>query len=85
MSKRLQVILDEEEYREIKSTARRNRMTVAEWVRISLRQARAGEPTRSVEEKLETVRRAVGYDFPTGDIEEVLADIDRGRSAGQTG
>ena len=33
MSKRLQVLLDEEEYKEIQGVARRHRVTLAEWVR----------------------------------------------------
>lgn len=35
MSKRLQVLLDEEELEEIRAVVRRKRMTVAEWVRQS--------------------------------------------------
>ena len=81
MSKRLQVILDDEEFDEIRATAERSRMTVAEWVRRSLREARATEPRRTVEERL----RASAHEFPTGDIDEMLADISRGRSAGTPG
>ena len=40
MSKRLQVLLDEQEFDDIQDIARRNRMTVAEWVRQALRAAR---------------------------------------------
>ncbi len=35
MSKRLQVLLDESEFREIREVARRQHVTVAEWVRQS--------------------------------------------------
>lgn len=79
MSKRLQVILNEDEYEEIRATAQRQRMTVSQWVRQSLREARAGGPRRTAEEKLEVLRRAVESEFPTGDIEEMLDDIERGR------
>lgn len=75
------MLLDEEEYEEIQEAARRRRMTVAEWVRQGLRQARAGEPSRSTEEKLDVLQRAVSYDFPTGDVAQILAEIDRGRSS----
>ena len=40
MSKRLQVLLDEPEWREIQKAARAERKTVAEWVRQALRTAR---------------------------------------------
>ena len=40
MVKRLQVLLDEEEYLDFQAVARRQRMSMAEWVRQSLRSAR---------------------------------------------
>lgn len=78
MSQRLQVLFDEEELEEIRRLARARRMTVAEWVRQSLRQARAGESPGDVEAKRRAIRRAVGHSFPTGDIDQVLAEIERG-------
>ena len=41
MSTRLQVVMDEEELDEIREAADRGRMTVSEWVRMVLREARA--------------------------------------------
>lgn len=78
MSKRLQVIFDEAEFREIQHVAKRNRMTVSEWVRQVLRRARSEEPRADVGQKLEAVRAAVGHQFPSGDIEEMLHDIEGG-------
>lgn len=46
MTKRPQVLFDEEEYREIQGCARSQRMTVAEWVRQALRKARDDSPVR---------------------------------------
>jgi len=40
-----------EEYREIKGTARRQRMTVVEWVRQALRKVRSGS-SPTIEAKL---------------------------------
>ena len=39
MAKRLQVILKDREYREIKRTARSRQLSIAEWVRQALAQA----------------------------------------------
>ena len=78
MSKRLQVLLDEAEYREIQRTAKRGRMTVAEWVRQALRKARRNEPSRDRRKKLDAVRAGARHEFPTADIDEVLAEIERG-------
>jgi hypothetical protein len=82
MSKRLQVLLDEAEYEEIRAAARRERMTVAEWVRHGLRKARSEEPSRSAQEKFQVLERAADYGFPAGDIDQILDDIERGRSSG---
>lgn len=78
MSKRLQVLLDEAELREIRRLARAQRMTVAEWVRQALRSARRRQPLGDAARKLATVRAAARHQFPTGDIEQVLDEIERG-------
>ena len=78
MSKRLQVLLDEPELREIRRTARASRMTVAEWVRQALRAARAGRPGADAGKKLDVIRSAARHAFPTAEIDRMLADIERG-------
>ncbi len=78
MTKRLQVLLDDEEYAEIQGFARRERMTVAEWVRQSLRSARGDNPT-TVQAKLRALADASRHEFPTADIEVMLGEIDAGR------
>lgn len=72
------MLLDEAELREIQRTARRNRMTVAEWVRQALREARRREPMRDTIKKLDAVRAAARHEYPTADIEQMLAEIERG-------
>lgn len=78
MSQRLQVLLDEEEFAEIRRIARRHRMTVAEWVRQSLRAARREEPAMEPKRKLAAVREAVRGGYPTSDIGVMLAEIEHG-------
>jgi hypothetical protein len=78
MSKRLQVLLAEGELREIRRMARAQRMTVAEWVRQALRAARRREPAGDIDTKIAVVRAAVRHAFPTGDIGDLLAEIERG-------
>ena len=78
MSKRLQVLLDETEWREIQRTARAQRMTVAEWVRGALRATRRREPLGDTTKKLEIVRAAARHSFPTADMPQMLAEIERG-------
>jgi hypothetical protein len=82
MSKRLQVILKDPEYREIQRAARSRSMSVAEWVRQALRQIRRSEPSGSVGKKLQTIRAAARLEYPTADIGRMLAEIERGYGIG---
>ena len=82
MSKqRLQVLFDEAELEEIKRVATQRHMTVAEWVRQALREARSEVSTAPAERKLLVVREAAEHSYPTGDIEQMNAEIDRGYAA----
>ena len=56
MSKRLKVLFEDAEYLESQASARRCRMTVAEWVRQALRRARHGHPA-TVEARRRPLRR----------------------------
>ena len=78
MSERLQVLLDETEFAEIRRIAKRHHMTVAEWVRQALRTARRDEPSTDPRRKLMAVREAARYEYPTADIDVMLADIESG-------
>jgi hypothetical protein len=78
MAKRLQVIVQDPEYRDIQRAARLRRMSIAEWVRQALVQARKSEPSREVAAKLDVIRAAVRMDFPTADIDRMLEEIEQG-------
>lgn len=78
MSKRLQVLLDEKDYREIGRLARQRRVSVAEWVRSALRSARRQESGADPEAKLKAIRGAANNAFPTADMDQMLAEIARG-------
>jgi hypothetical protein len=78
MSKRLQVLLDEPEWRAIQRAARASGMTMAAWVRQALRAARAGRPVADAGKKLDVIRAAARHAFPTAGIDQMLAEIERG-------
>jgi len=78
MAKRLQVILQDLEYREIHRAARLRRMSIAEWVRQALALARRREPQEGFDQKLEAIRNAAKHEFPAADIERMLAEIEQG-------
>ena len=78
MSKRLQVILSDREMKEIQTIADREHMTVSEWVRHALRAARRSRSTRDGAAKIAAIRAAACHRFPTGDIVQMLAEIEKG-------
>jgi len=81
MAKRLQVILQDPEYREIQRAARSRQMSRAQWVRQALSAARREEPVGSMDRKVAAVRTAAQHDFPVGDIDQMLAEIEAGYMA----
>ena len=82
MAKRLQVILQDVEYREIKRAARSRQMSIAEWVRQALAQAHRGQPVGRIGKKLEVIRAAARLDYPAGDIDRMLSEIEMGYGSG---
>lgn len=81
MSKRLQVLLDEAELRDLQAVASRQGMALSEWVRRALREARRREPQGDIDSKLRVVRAAVRHQGPTADIDQMLAEIESGYGA----
>ena len=82
MSKRLQVVLDEAELRELRRAARRNGVTLSRWVRDALRAARETLPSGDRGRKLEVLRAAARHRYPTADMGQMLAEIERGYGSG---
>lgn len=78
MSKRLQVLFDDSEYREIERLARKQGVTVSALVREALRLLRGRMPVQDSERKLAAIRQGARHSFPTGPIAEMLRDIERG-------
>ncbi len=78
MTKRMQVLVADSEYRRMQRIARRRGQSLAEWVRQALRSACREEPDRGRDRKLAAMRAAAAHAFPTGDIEEMLSEIERG-------
>lgn len=77
MSKRLQVLFEETEFEELREAARRDGVPVSEWVREALRDSRRRKPRGSLETKIAAVRAAAQHEFPTAEIDDMLAEIER--------
>lgn len=78
MSKRLQVIMGDDEFREIELAAAEESTTVSAWVRQALRRSRRATASGDVDAKLAALRAGMRHDFPTADVDSMLSDIERG-------
>ena len=80
MTKRLQVLLDDDELRAIQRIAKRDRLTTAEWVRQRLREARERQAKPDVARKLAAIHRAYQHEppAPAPGIDQMLEEIERG-------
>jgi hypothetical protein len=78
MTKRLQVLLDDDELRAIQRLAKTRHMSTAEWVRGALRAGVEVETGPGQAVKLAALRRAAMHAFPTGDIDRLIAETERG-------
>ena len=72
------MLLDDAELRGMREVARDQGMTLSEWVRRTLREARRSEPRGDLEGKLRAVRHAARHGFPTADIDVMLGEIEHG-------
>jgi len=57
-------------------------MSIAEWVRQALATAHQREPVGTAGKKLEIIREAVRFDYPTADLDRMLEEIDAGYESG---
>lgn len=75
MSKRLQVLVPESLDRRIRKAAQRRRLSTGAWVRLALEQALKNDRPAT-----DALDRLASLGAPTGDLEQMLAEIDAGRS-----
>ena len=75
MSKRLQVLISEGLDRRLRKAAQRRRVSAGAWVRDAIE--RALQEDRTAADPLTTL---AGLGGPTGDVQQMLAEIDAGRS-----
>ena len=62
----------------IRAAARERGMTVSEWVRETLREARRKVSDGDADRKLAAIRAADRHAYPTADIDQMVAEIERG-------
>ena len=77
----MQVLVPDAELRQMQQVAAAKGMTLAEWVRQTLRVEAAREPAGDPRKKLALIRAAARNQFPAPDIEQMLAEIAHGYDA----
>jgi hypothetical protein len=78
MTKRLQVLFDDSEYAALQQAAAARGLSVADWVREAVGAARRRESSADIDRKLDAIRAAVRHSGPTGQIERLGSEIERG-------
>ena len=71
-------MLSDSDMEEIRRLAHHEGIAIGEWVRRALDAARARESPKDSHAKLKAIRKASRYTFPTAEIEDMLAEIERG-------
>lgn len=79
MSKRLQIVVDDDELERLRKAAARDGLTLSEWARRVLERARESQKGPTPAQKIAAVERALACGHPTADIDEMLAEIEKGR------
>ena len=70
--------MDEQELEAIREAARRRGVTVSEWARSVLREARRADSDGDADRKLAAIRAADCRSYPTADIDQMLAEVQKG-------
>ena len=78
MSKRLQLLIPDAELAAVREMAEEDGVTVSEWVRRAIRNARRRRASPDVAAKLAALDSAYQHSFPTADIDQMLEEIARG-------
>ena len=58
--------------------AREAGLSLGEWVRQALRQTGATLSSKSPRRKLENIRRSAAHRAPSGDMDQILSEIEKG-------
>jgi hypothetical protein len=76
MSKRLQVVVKEDDLQRYERSAQASGQTLSEWARQAMSSAERRTSSGDVEAKLAAIRKAATYRFPVPDIDTLLAEIE---------
>ena len=78
MSKRVEILMPDDEFDALRAAAEARRMTVSEMVRTSLREAAASRSPAQPDARIAAIRSAAAFQFPAPDIDEMSREIEGG-------
>ena len=78
MSKRLQVLLSDQEYKKLAQHAKLESLPLGTWVRSVLRRVTESNSSKSIDDKLKVLHRAQNINAPTASITEMIREIEDG-------
>jgi hypothetical protein len=78
MSKRLQIVVNDEEARRFELCAKAEGLTLSSWARQILRAAEREVSSGDPDRKLAAIRSAYQYTFPAPDPSTMLEEIEQG-------
>jgi hypothetical protein len=78
MSKRLQIVVDDDDARRFEECAKGEGLTLSSWARQALRAAEREVSMGDPDRKLAAIRAAYHHAFPAPDIATMLEEIERG-------
>ncbi len=76
----MQIVLPDDEYRAVQDAAERLGVPMARLVRDSLRRTLAEEAEADPRERIANVLRFARFSGPTGEIDQILDEVEQGRS-----
>lgn len=80
MSKRLQILLPNDEFKDLQRVSRRLKRSVADFVREGIRARLAAEERVPPERRIARILAFAKHAAPTCDIDQMLAEIESGRN-----
>lgn len=79
MSRRLQILLPQQEYKQVSALCRKMSKTVSEWVREGIRERLIQSKPMPAGQRLARILKFARMSGPTGSIERILEEIEQGR------
>lgn len=70
--------MEPREYKQFQSLAEARGLSLGEWVRQTLRRFALSASAKGPQAKINSIRRASQLHYPSGEMEQILADIEKG-------